>query len=98
MMFDPTPELPANTLITTIRFPTIVRNALILAGLTTVGDFRALPDRDLRMLRRVGPGRLSYLRKKLGRCFIGRNIIPGRTRVRSIFASTVTVLQPGHYP
>ncbi len=66
-MLDPSPELPADTPIATVGFPTTVQNALILAGLTTVGDIRSIGDLELRRLRRIGPGRLAYLRHAVGR-------------------------------
>jgi hypothetical protein len=65
-MFDPAPNLQDDTLIETVRFPTIVRNALISGGLRTIGDIRARPDGELRRMRGIGPGRLSFLRKTFG--------------------------------
>ena len=64
---DPSPELPADTPITMVAFPTIVRNALISAGLKTVGELRSIDDGKLRRLRRIGLGRLEYLRCSVGR-------------------------------
>jgi hypothetical protein len=39
-MFDPTPELPDDTLISDVEFPSRIRNALVAAGLQTVGQVR----------------------------------------------------------
>ncbi len=61
-MLDPSPDLPAVTLIAEVGFPTIVRNALILAGLNTIGDIRSASDGELQRIRRIGPGRLVYIR------------------------------------
>ena len=66
-MLDPNPDLPGDTPIAMIGFPTVVLNALILAGLETVGEIRSMGDRDLRRMRRIGPGRLAYLRDAVGR-------------------------------
>jgi hypothetical protein len=65
-MFDPVPNLPDDTPIETVRFSTIVRNGLLLAGFKTIGEIRATADSDLRRTRRFGPGRLAYLRRTLG--------------------------------
>ena len=40
---DPTPELPDETLIADVRFPTRIRNVLAAAGLKTVGEVRETP-------------------------------------------------------
>jgi hypothetical protein len=65
-MFDPTPELPSDTLIIMVRFPTILRNALMSAGLKTIGDIRATPDGELGKTTRIGQESLAYLRRTLG--------------------------------
>jgi len=36
---DPAPELSDETLIETVRFPTILRNALMSAGLKSIGEY-----------------------------------------------------------
>ena len=53
-MFDPLPDLPDDTLIEMVRLPTIVRNALISAGLKTIGEIRTTTDRELLGMRRLG--------------------------------------------
>lgn len=65
-MFDPVPNLPDETLIEMVRFPTILRNALISAGLKTIGDIRATPDGELGRMTRIGKESLAYLRRTLG--------------------------------
>jgi hypothetical protein len=67
MMFDPIPNLSDETLIETVRFPTILRNALISAGLKTIGEIRASPDNELGRITRIGKESLTYLRRTLGR-------------------------------
>ena len=65
-MDDPTPDQADQTPIETVRFSTIVRNALLIAGFKTIGEVRVTADEDLRGKRRTGPGRLAYLRSTLG--------------------------------
>ena len=64
-MFDAVPNLPDETLIETVRFGTILRNALMSAGLKTIGEIRAKADDDLGRIPRIG--RERYLRRTLGR-------------------------------
>ena len=66
-MFDAVPNLPDETLIETVRFPTILRNALISAGFKTIGEIRAQPDDELGRITRIGKESLKYLRRTLGR-------------------------------
>ena len=66
-MFDPAPNLSDETLIETVRFPTILRHALISAGLKTIGEIRAKPDDELGRITRIGKESLTYLRRTLGR-------------------------------
>ena len=44
---NPTPELPDDTPIERVRFPTRIRNLLDAAGLKTVGDVREISDDTL---------------------------------------------------
>jgi DNA-directed RNA polymerase alpha subunit len=46
-MFDPTPELPDDTLISDVEFPSRIRNVLVAAGLKTVGEVRETSDETL---------------------------------------------------
>ena len=66
-MFDAAPNLPDETLIETVRFPTILRNALMSAGLKTIGEIRAKSDDELGRITRIGKESLTYLRRTLGR-------------------------------
>ena len=65
-MVDPTPELPNDTLIIVVRFPTILRNALMSAGFKTIGDIRTTPNGELGKTTRIGKESLAYLRRTLG--------------------------------
>jgi DNA-directed RNA polymerase alpha subunit len=65
-MLDPTPELPDDTLITRVQFPTRMLNALAAAGLSTVGDVREASDKMLLSLPDLGQGSLAHLRETLG--------------------------------
>lgn len=65
-MHDPTPELPDETRISQVDFPTRILNALAAAGLGTVGEVREAPDEMLLSLPDLGPGSVSHLRETLG--------------------------------
>jgi hypothetical protein len=66
-MFDAAPNLSDETLIETVRFPTILPNALISAGLKTIGEIRAMSDDELGRITRIGKESLAYLRRTVGR-------------------------------
>jgi DNA-directed RNA polymerase alpha subunit len=63
---EPTPELPDNTPISEVRFQTRVRNALLAAGVETIGEVREMTDRALLALPDFGKTSVAYLREKLG--------------------------------
>jgi DNA-directed RNA polymerase alpha subunit len=65
-MVAPTPELPDDTPIERVLFPTRIQNALRAADLKIVGDVREISDETLISLPDFGKGSLSELRKKLG--------------------------------
>ena len=66
-MVAPTPELPDDTPIERVLFSTRIQNALIAAGLKTVGEVREVSDETLdRVFPGFGRGSLSDLRKNLG--------------------------------
>jgi hypothetical protein len=65
-MLDPTPELPDNTLVSQVKFPTRILNALTAAGLRTVGEVREASDEMLLSLPDLGPGSVAHLRETLG--------------------------------
>jgi hypothetical protein len=66
-MLDPTPELPDDTLISDVEFPSRIRNALVAAGLQTVGQVRETLDEILLTFPDFGKGSVAQLRETLGR-------------------------------
>jgi hypothetical protein len=65
-LLDPTPELPDDTLLDRVQFPTRVRAALAASGLSTVGEIRESSNEMLLDLQDLGSGSVSYLREALG--------------------------------
>jgi DNA-directed RNA polymerase alpha subunit len=65
-MYDPNPNLPDDTLIEIVRFPTVLRNALMSSGLKTIGEVRATADIDLMRIPDLGNESVRYLRKMVG--------------------------------
>jgi DNA-directed RNA polymerase alpha subunit len=65
-LIDPTPELPDNTPIENIRFPTRLRKVLTAAGLKTVGKVRETADETLLSFQDLGPDSVGHLQKTLG--------------------------------
>jgi DNA-directed RNA polymerase alpha subunit len=65
-LVDPTPELPDDTPIEDVRFPTRIRNVLAAAGLKTVGEVRETADETLLSFQDIGPGSVAHLRETLG--------------------------------
>ena len=65
-MLYPAPELPDDTPIENVRFSTRIRNALITAGLKTVGEIREASDAMLLNLQDLGKGSVADLRETLG--------------------------------
>ena len=63
---EPTPELPDDTPIREVQFPTRVKNALFAAGLKTVGEVREMSDEALLALPDFGQASVTHLRKTLG--------------------------------
>jgi DNA-directed RNA polymerase alpha subunit len=51
---EPTPELPDNTPIREVYFPTRIKDALFAAGLKTVGEVREMSDAALLALPDFG--------------------------------------------
>jgi DNA-directed RNA polymerase alpha subunit len=62
----PTPELPDDTPIDAVNFPTRTRKALTHAGLKTIGEVRETPDEVLISLPDFGRGSVAHLRETLG--------------------------------
>jgi DNA-directed RNA polymerase alpha subunit len=65
-MVAPTPELPDDTPIERVIFPTRIQNALRAVDLKTVGEVRETSDETLISLPDFGRGSLSDLRETLG--------------------------------
>jgi DNA-directed RNA polymerase alpha subunit len=65
-MLNPAPELPDDTPIENVRFPTRILNALNAAGMKTIGEVRETSDDNLLSLQDLGPKSISYLREALG--------------------------------
>ena len=65
-MLDPLPELPDDTLVEAVNLPTRVRDALLQAGIRTIGQARETTDCDLLKLPAIGKSSLEYLRQSLG--------------------------------
>jgi DNA-directed RNA polymerase alpha subunit len=63
---EPTPELPDDTPIREVQFPTRIKNALFAAGLKTVGEVREMSDEALLGLPNFGMGSVAQLRQALG--------------------------------
>jgi DNA-directed RNA polymerase alpha subunit len=63
---EPTPELPDDTPIREVRFPTRIKDALFAAGLKTVGEVRETSDEALLSLPDFGKVSVAHLRETLG--------------------------------
>jgi DNA-directed RNA polymerase alpha subunit len=61
------PKLPDDTKIESIQLPTPLRNALTVAGITTVGEVREMSDANLLSFQNVGLYSFARLRKMFGR-------------------------------
>jgi DNA-directed RNA polymerase alpha subunit len=75
-LIDPTPELPDDTPIEDVRFPTRIRNVLAAAGLTTVGEVRETADETLLSFQDLGPNSVKRLREVLGPSVLRRRQAP----------------------
>jgi DNA-directed RNA polymerase alpha subunit len=65
-LLDPMPELPDDTPIDAVNFPTRILNVLTHAGLKTVGQVRETSDEVLISLPDFGRGSVAHLRETLG--------------------------------
>jgi DNA-directed RNA polymerase alpha subunit len=63
---DPTPELPDDTAVREVRFPTRIKSALFEAGVKTVGQVREMSDEALLSLPDFGKASVAHLRETLG--------------------------------
>ena len=73
---EPTPELPDDTPIREVQFPTRIKNALFAAGLKTVGEVRETSDKALLAIPDFGKTSVAQLRETLG--------LPSRDGVRPL--------------
>ena len=65
-LIDPTPELPDDTPIKRVRFPTRIRNVLVAAAVKTVGEVRETTDKALLSFPDLGPSSIKHLGESLG--------------------------------
>jgi hypothetical protein len=65
-LLDPTPELPDDTPLDRVQFPTRVQAALAASSHRTVGEIRESPNKMLLDLQDLGSGSVFYLREALG--------------------------------
>jgi DNA-directed RNA polymerase alpha subunit len=65
-MLDPTPELPDDTPISDVEFPSRIRNVLAAAGLKTLGEVRETSDEILLSFQDLGKASVAHLRETLG--------------------------------
>src|SRR5579872_2311929 len=65
-LLDPVPELPDDTPIIRVQFPTRIHKELVAGGLKTVGEIRETLNETLLNLQDLGSGSVSYLRETLG--------------------------------
>ena len=63
---EPTPELPDDTPIRDVRFPTRIKDALFAAEIKTVGEVREMADETLVGLPDLGKASVAHLRGTLG--------------------------------
>jgi DNA-directed RNA polymerase alpha subunit len=63
---EATPELPDDTPIREVRFPTRIKDALFAAGLKNVGEVREMSDASLLALPDFGKTSVAQLRDLLG--------------------------------
>jgi DNA-directed RNA polymerase alpha subunit len=65
-MLDPSPELPDDTPIESVRFPVRIYNLLVVAGIKTIGEIRTISDAELLSFQNCGASTVADLREKLG--------------------------------
>ena len=63
---DPALWLPDDTPISDVELPARIRNALVAAGLETVGDVRETPDETLLSFDELGKSSVTHIREILG--------------------------------
>jgi DNA-directed RNA polymerase alpha subunit len=65
-ILDPTPELPDDTPISDVEFPSRIQKVLAAAGLKTVGEVRETSDEILMSFQDLGKASVAHLRETLG--------------------------------
>jgi len=65
-MIDPSPELPDDMPIASVELPPKVRQALIAAGLRTIGKIRETSDTEILRIQHLEQSSLNFLRDTLG--------------------------------
>jgi DNA-directed RNA polymerase alpha subunit len=65
-MIDPSPELPDDMTIASVELPAEVRQALIAAGLRTIGKIREMSDPEILRIQYLRQSSLTFLRDTLG--------------------------------
>jgi DNA-directed RNA polymerase alpha subunit len=63
---DPTPGLPDDTPISDVEIPARIRNALVAAGIETVGEVRETADETLLSFQDLGKSSVAHIRETLG--------------------------------
>lgn len=82
-MIDPSPELPDDMPIAGVELPAKVRQALIAAGLRTIGKIRETSDTEILRIQHLEQSSLNFLRDTLGlpsSMGVRRDAIPITTR------------------
>jgi hypothetical protein len=65
-MIDPSPELPDDMPIASVELPPKVQQALIAAGLRTIGKIRETSDTEILRIQNLGQSSLNFLRTLWG--------------------------------
>jgi DNA-directed RNA polymerase alpha subunit len=65
-MIDPSPELPDDMPIASVELPPKVQQALIAAGLRTIGKIRETSDTEILRIQNLGQSSLNFLRDTMG--------------------------------
>jgi DNA-directed RNA polymerase alpha subunit len=63
---DPTLGLPDDTPVSDVELPARIRNALVAAGLETVGEVRETADETLLSFQHLGKSSVAHIRETLG--------------------------------
>jgi DNA-directed RNA polymerase alpha subunit len=63
---DPTLGLPDDTPISDVELPARIRNALVAAGIETVGEVRETADETLLSFQDLGKSSVAHIRETLG--------------------------------